>query len=91
VEISQYIMFADTMPAPRDPDSTSRVVSRAVSRSATPTLMPSFSLDDLQSDTEFPRLSDEEEDMLVQVRHRLFFFGLPLNYPRTRPGASLIG
>jgi hypothetical protein len=35
--------------------------------------MPSFSLDDLQSDTEFPRLSDEEEDMLVQVRHRLFF------------------
>ncbi|KAJ7275353.1 hypothetical protein B0H12DRAFT_1086888 [Mycena haematopus] len=59
VEISQYIMFADTMPAHRDPDS--------ISRAATPqTLIPSFSLDDLQSDTEFPRLSDEEEDMLVQ-------------------------
>ncbi|KAF7339921.1 Membrane protein [Mycena venus] len=66
VEISQYIMFADTMPPPRDPDSTSRVVSRVVSRAATPSLIPSFSLDDLQSDMEFPRLSDKEEDKLVQ-------------------------
>ncbi|KAF8213398.1 hypothetical protein K438DRAFT_1902498 [Mycena galopus ATCC 62051] len=59
VEISQYIMFADTTPAYRDPDSTSRAATP-------PTLMPSFSLDDLQSDMEFPRLSDEEEDLLVQ-------------------------
>ncbi|KAK7064490.1 membrane protein [Favolaschia claudopus] len=68
VEISQYIMFADITPVYRDPDSTSSLApSRVVSRAATPSLlMPSFSLDELQLDMEFPRLSDEEEDMLVQ-------------------------
>ncbi|KAJ7655130.1 hypothetical protein DFH06DRAFT_491600 [Mycena polygramma] len=63
VEISQYIMFADTTPIDRDLDSTSVPITRP----ATPrTLIPSFSMDELQSDTEFPRLSDDEEDMLVQ-------------------------
>ncbi|KAJ7785985.1 hypothetical protein B0H16DRAFT_1488812 [Mycena metata] len=57
VEISQYIMFADT--THERPESASRPTSP-------PSLIPSFSLDDLQSDTEFPRLSDEEEDRLVQ-------------------------
>ncbi|KAJ7102239.1 hypothetical protein B0H15DRAFT_813790 [Mycena belliarum] len=63
VEISQYIMFSDTTPH-LDPESLS---TRPMTRPATPaSLIPSFSLDDMQSDTEFPRLSDEEEDMLVQ-------------------------
>ncbi|KAJ7456675.1 hypothetical protein FB451DRAFT_613190 [Mycena latifolia] len=59
VEISQYIMFADTTP---------RLHLESSTRPTTPaaTLIPSFSMDDLQSDMEFPRLSDEEEDMLVQ-------------------------
>ncbi|KAJ6627245.1 hypothetical protein B0H10DRAFT_1941394 [Mycena sp. CBHHK59/15] len=59
VEVSQYIMFADAMPVHFDPAS--------IAPSATPqTLMPSFSMVDVQSDMEFPRLSDEEEDMLVK-------------------------
>ncbi|KAJ7042558.1 hypothetical protein C8F04DRAFT_1076309 [Mycena alexandri] len=57
VEISQYIMFADT--THEQPESASRPTSP-------PSLIPSFSLDDFQSNTEFPRLSDEEEDRLVQ-------------------------
>ncbi|KAJ7462702.1 hypothetical protein B0H11DRAFT_2310714 [Mycena galericulata] len=56
VEISQYIMFADAMPASMDQDAPN----------PPPNLIPSFSMDDMQSDTEFPRLSDEEEDRLVQ-------------------------
>ncbi|KAJ7783436.1 hypothetical protein DFH07DRAFT_995453, partial [Mycena maculata] len=60
VEIAQYIMFADTMPDHMEQDATSRPTTP-------PTiLIPLFSMDELQSDTEFPRLSDEEEDMLVQ-------------------------
>ncbi|KAJ7169566.1 hypothetical protein C8R46DRAFT_1162360 [Mycena filopes] len=57
VEISQYIMFADT---------THHQLESASRPTSPPTLIPSFSLDDLQSDTEFPRLSDEDEDLLVQ-------------------------
>ncbi|KAJ7130046.1 hypothetical protein C8R43DRAFT_1025561 [Mycena crocata] len=59
VEISQYIMFADTTPDHKGPESSSRPTSP-------PNLIPSFSMEDLESDTEFPRLSDNEEDALVQ-------------------------
>lgn len=60
MEISQYIMFADAMP-----DHNQDTASRPASPPSN--LIPSFSMEDMQSDMEFPRLSDEEEDMLVQV------------------------
>lgn len=54
-------MFADAMPDHLDTSSIAPSVSP-------PTLnIPSFSVDDPQSDMEFPRLSDAEEDMLVKV------------------------
>ncbi|KAJ7630634.1 hypothetical protein FB45DRAFT_1027837 [Roridomyces roridus] len=58
VEVAQYIMFADAMPD--DANGTS------ASRPETPSRygMPSFFMD--ESDREFPRLTDEEEDRLVQ-------------------------
>ncbi|KAJ7666434.1 hypothetical protein B0H17DRAFT_1162542 [Mycena rosella] len=59
VEISQYIMFSDTTQLEPEFSSSTWPTTPA-------TLIPSFSMDDVQSDTEFPRLSDEEEDMLVQ-------------------------
>ncbi|KAJ7225820.1 hypothetical protein GGX14DRAFT_422501 [Mycena pura] len=59
VEISQNIVFSDSTP-PHDPESMSQ------STNSSPTLIPPSAVDEDLPDTEFPRLSDEEEDMSVQ-------------------------
>ncbi|KAJ6574791.1 hypothetical protein B0H19DRAFT_1254444 [Mycena capillaripes] len=68
VEISHSVLFADTTSAgPTSAGTMSALRPDSISRPRTPlTLIPSFSMDELQSDTEFPRLSDEEENMLLQ-------------------------
>ncbi|KAJ7071321.1 hypothetical protein C8F01DRAFT_1216892 [Mycena amicta] len=58
VEISQCIMFADSTPEHQDSESMSRTTTN-------PPLIPSFSLDE-DTDMEFPRLSDMEEDALLR-------------------------
>ncbi|KAF7306649.1 Membrane protein [Mycena indigotica] len=58
VEISQCIMFSDSTPEHQDSESMSRTTVR-------PSLIPAFSLDE-DDDTEFPRLSDAEEDASLQ-------------------------
>ena len=40
------------------------------STNSSPTLIPPSAVDEDLPDTEFPRLSDEEEDMSVQVRQK---------------------
>nr|GAT49743.1 membrane protein [Mycena chlorophos] len=61
VEISQCVMFADSTPEPQDSESTSRTTS------VPKTLIPSFTLGDYDDgDREFPRLSNAQEDALLQ-------------------------